>query len=402
MPAELTTEGLSTQTFAEIRAEIVADLVAIFGPSINTLPSTILGQLVDIWSELESIEQQALLALWRAQDPAAAEGVALDHLAFNTGSVRKGPLPSQVEGFIETSGATTIPAGSLFRLDTDDSVWSTAAEVIAPGAGSFAARLVCTTNGPIPANAGSTWTVVTPLPSLVGFTNPDDDAEIGRNQESDEDFRRRRSVELFAQGQGPLAAITAVVSKVNGVEYVRTYHNPATQPTDGNGIPFKAFNVVVLPQPASAEVEQAIYDAIWSATGAGGEAYGTDYVGTSTDIEGVAQPVAFDVVDVVNAQIAITLTTSTSEQAVSPNLVQVVTDGIVDYAQRFWEVPGRDLTELDITGRVYDLIQSGDVTGVDAVTVALSVGATPYPGKIPIGIREIVDVDSGNITVGEA
>ena len=78
MPAELTTEGLSTQTFAEIRAEIVADLVAIFGPTINTLPSTILGQLVDIWSELESVEQQALLALWRAQDPAAAEGVALE------------------------------------------------------------------------------------------------------------------------------------------------------------------------------------------------------------------------------------------------------------------------------------------------------------------------------------
>ena len=105
MPAELTTEGLSTQTFAEIRAEIVSDLVAIFGPSINTLPSTILGQLVDIWSELESIEMM---------DPTVFPDVVVAAIARRTTD----KVPDDIEVISKTNGVSWV-VGRVYNSTKD-------------------------------------------------------------------------------------------------------------------------------------------------------------------------------------------------------------------------------------------------------------------------------------------
>ncbi len=404
MPLELTSAGLLTQTQQEIADEIAAKIRATFGENTKTSADSIMGQIINILAELRAVDQQVLLAVYRSFDPNGAIGAALDRLLTLTGSTRLGALSSVVDGRAEFSGAGTLNDGDLINNDDNDTLWQLInGPVVAGGAGFFAATFQAVETGPTLANSGTNWSIVTVVLNFVGFTNPTDDAELGRNQESDADAKVRRVVELFSQGTGPLATIRGAVSKVDGVIGVNVYHNPTINPVDSDGIPFKAFNVVVQTQPSvpPAALQQLIFDAIFSATGAGGEAFGTDFTGTSVDTENVAHAIAFDVVTVEDIELEIDLVTSTSEDPITPNIETVVADQIILVAQRDFEEVGRDVLALDFQGIVQQLQADGLISGVDDVIVRMSIQpAGPAPvAKLSIGIREIADYDSGNLTV---
>jgi len=404
MALELTTTGLSTQTQQEIADELAAKIRATFGENTKTSADSIMGQLVNIVAELRAVDQQTLLAVYRSFDPNGAIGSALDRLLTLTGSTRLGALSSVVDGLAEFSAAGSLNDGDLIRNSDNDTLWKLInGPVVAGGAGFFAATFQAVDTGPTLANAATSWSVVTVVANFVGFTNPADDAELGRNQESDADARARRIVELFSQGTGPLATIRAAVSRVDGVIGVNAYHNPSVNPADVDGIPFKAFNVVAQTQPTvpTAALQQLIFDAIFSAMGAGGQAYGTGFSGTSIDTEGIAHVIAFDTVDVQDIEIEIDLVTSTSESPITPNIEAVVAAQVILVAQAGFEEVGRDVLALDFRGIVYDMLQSGTISGVDDVTVRLSIQPAPPAAvaKLSIGIRQIADYDSGNLTV---
>ena len=402
---QLTTSGLQTQTQEEIVAEMSAKIRATFGNNTNTNPSSIMGQLINIISEFRALDQQVLLSVYRSFDPNSAIGVALDRLAALTGSIRKGATRSTVEGLLTFSGAGTVNNGDLIENTDTGTQWQAfGGPFVAAGPGDIPATFESVDFGPILANAGTNWALVTVVPNLSGFSNPVDDAALGRTQETDPDFRVRRQVELYSQNIGGLQAIRSTVSRVEGVETVRVYHNPQTQPVDSDGIPFKAFNVVLetQPTPPPAALQQSIADAIFSATGAGGEAYGTDYDLTVTDVEGNPQPnIRFDLVDQVPIYIKITASTTGTEQPISTNIGQVIADEVLERARADFSDIGRNQLGFEYVGIVFDLQNSGEISGVVSVTVELSLTglAGPYADPIEIGIRERPRFESSQIQV---
>lgn len=405
MTLQLTTSGLETQTQEEIVAELSAKIRATFGNNTNTNPSSIMGQLINIISEFRALDQQVLLSVYRSFDPNSAIGVALDRLAALTGSVRKGATRSVVEGLLTFSGAGTVNDGDIIENADTGSQWQAfGGPYVAAGPGDIPASFESVDFGPVLANAGTTWNLVTIVPNLVGFANPVDDAALGRTQETDPDFRVRRQVELYSQNVGGLAAIRSTVSRVEGVETVRVYHNPQTQPVDADGIPFKAFNVVVetQPTPPPAALQQSIADAIFSATGAGGEAFGTDYNLTVTDVEGNPQPnIRFDLVDQVPIFVNITASTIGTEQPISTNLGQVIADEVLARARADFSDIGRNQLGFEYVGIVFDLQNSGEISGVVSVTVELSrvSAAGPFVDPVEIDVRERPRFESSQISV---
>jgi hypothetical protein len=402
---QLTTSGLETQTQEEIVAELSAKIRATFGNNTNTNPSSIMGQLINIVSEFRALDQQVLLSVYRSFDPNSAIGVALDRLAALTGSVRKGATRSVVEGLLTFSGAGTVNNGDIIENADTGSQWQAfGGPYVAAGPGDIPASFESVDFGPVLANAGTTWNLVTIVPNLTGFANPVDDAALGRTQETDPDFRVRRQVELYSQNVGGLAAIRSTVSRVEGVETVRVYHNPQTQPVDADGIPFKAFNVVVetQPTPPPAALQQSIADAIFSATGAGGEAFGTDYNLTVTDVEGNPQPnIRFDLVDQVPIFVNITASTIGTEQPISTNLGQVIADEVLARARADFSDIGRNQLGFEYVGIVFDLQNSGEISGVVSVTVELSrvSAAGPFVDPVEIDVRERPRFESSQISV---
>lgn len=404
MALELTPDGLSTQTQAELVEELSTRLRSTFGTNLNTSVDSIMGQVVNIVSELNALNQQVLLATYRSFDPNSAIGVALDRLANLTGTVRKGATSSTVVGILTFSGIGTAVNGDLIHNDDNDTDWQLIDGPIGPGPGAFAATFAAVPTGATIANAGTTWSLVTAVPGLDSFTNPADDANPGRDQEVDPDLRIRRQTELFSQNIGGLAAISAVISKVDDrVLSARTYHNPATSPVDADGIPFKAFNLVVETNPVvpPADLITIIFDALLTVLGAGGEAFGTDHTGTVVDSEGTLQPVGFDVVALVDVFITIVLDTTGTEDPVTANLAQVVADAVLEEANASLNGLGADVLSFRINGIVSDLSKDGTITGVVTSDTTLSLISTagPFIDPVPISIRERADFDSVNILV---
>ena len=404
----LDADGLTTETQEQIRELHAAAFKAIFGVNMKTNVDSQMGQLLTKLAETDALVQQAALALYRSIDPNGAPGRALDARLALTGSVRKGATRSSVAGLLSASQACVVPDGSLIRKTADGSLWELTSGDITFPAGDLSDQegtFTALDSAPIVANAGTDWEVVTVIVGWDAFANPADDATVGRDREQDGPARRTRLLELYSQGQGPLAAITGAVSRVDGVVGVRTYHNPDTAPVDSDGIPFKAFNVVLETTPATPTVEtrQAIADVIWSAMTAGGEAFGTDYAETVVDSEGTDQPIGFDLVSEQTILIEIDLVTSTAEASTTPNITDIVTAEVLATAVAEHGVPGRDVLALDYSGIVYAMLEAGTITGVDGVVVRLAIDPDAPAGvtKLDVGIREKADFDSTGVTVIE-
>jgi hypothetical protein len=405
MPFQLTPSGLETETESQVKEKRTALLRSVFGVNLDTSTSSIIGQDVNINSEIEARAQQITLDVYNSMDPNSAQGVYLDRLASLTGSVRDPATNSTVEGVLTFSGAGTVTNGTLIENSDNGTQWQAiGGPYVAAGPGTIDATFSAVDTGPILANMGTTWAIVTPVVGLDSFTNPTDDAQVGQDQQTDAQFRVSRQVELYSRGQGPLLTISAVVSRVPGVVTARTYHNPIRQPADDDGIPFKAFNVVVETNPSipDAALEQSIGDAIFSAMGAGGEAYGTDHNVDVTDVEGGTHPnIRFDRISLIDVYVDITLVTTGTEQPISPNLADTVAAAVLEHAQANFSDIGRNQLVFEYKGIVADLQEAGTISGVTDVIVNLSTDSIsgPFFNPLEIGIRERPDFDSANIQV---
>lgn len=420
-PLQLSSSGLQTQTQEEIFDELAQKLIAVFGNSLNTTLESTNGQYMWIMSELRALDQQTLLDVYRSFDPNGAKGTALDARAALTGSVRKGASNSTIEGLIEFGGAGTVNDGDLINNDDQNTQWGAINGPYTDTGGPYpefiAAQFQAVNTGPLLANSGTNWSVVTVSPNFDGFTNPVEDATVGRDLETDAEFRVRRTVELFSPGQGPLTTINAIVSKVdtaNGrVDTVRTYHNPATNPVDANAIPFKAFNVVVetTATPPPLALQQDIWDAILTATGAGGEAFATPggFHGTAVDVEGQTHNVAFDLVAEVDFFMEIQISTADLTGGDGPvipedqtQMANIIVAACVTAFNTNFRIIGRDVKEIDYIGAIQNQLLLGELSGIDIIDVNLSLIAKVGPyiaGLLPITIREKGDLDSGEIRV---
>lgn len=409
MAFEFDANGLATQSREEIRAEVLARLQAKFGNTLNvTTMESVSSEFAEIHAELLSTYQQLVLRVVQSFDPNSATGVHLDQRAALTGSIRKPARKSTVQGVLAASGACEVPTGTTFRNDVYGTMWEVIdGPYVFAGAGSQEATVRALEPGPKVAQAGDTWTPMVSIANLVGFTNPTEDADLGEATESDPAFRRRRLRELYARGVGPLASITGVVSQIAAVRSVRTYHNPATAPVDGDGIPFKATNVVVdlYVTPPSAETKQAIWNAILSATGAGGWAWASDdgYTGTAVDIEDNAHKIGFDVVAEMDVWLTVEVETGGDGPVVPVDPAQManlIRDRCVEAAQTLHTNPGEDFRALTYAGVVTALVSAGELSGLGSLVV--KVGTTSPPSLttyVPVGIRQKINLDTSRCVV---
>jgi hypothetical protein len=102
--------------------------------------------------------------------------------------------------------------------------------------------------GPIVANAFTLTTIETPVSGWKGTSNPND-ADPGRNIETDEDFRIRREELLRVSGSATVEAIRSDLLALDGVDQAFIFEN-TTLITDSNGVPGKAFESLVLTEDA--------------------------------------------------------------------------------------------------------------------------------------------------------
>lgn len=236
--------------------------------------------------------------------------------------------------------------------------------------------------GPTVAVAGDLTTIETPVGGLNTAVNLLD-AVLGREEQSDEDFRLMREAELSQPGTGPPDAIRAALLALSGVTNATVFFNN-TDTTDVNGLPPHSCECLV-----QGGADQDVWDTLWENVPVGIVTYG-DEVGTVTDDEGTVQTLRFTRPDEKLVWATITLT---------KNPRSYIGDAAVKEAVA---LTGNERN----TG--YDVVASAIsawsfIDGVlDVTSVLISVSPVTVPvasTTIPISLRELAKFDTSRISI---
>lgn len=279
-------EGFSRKLVSDLLTDIENDQRTNIDPLLNLLPDSVFGQMNGIYADRLRELWEVAEAVYNAWNPDAATGAALDAVAAITGALRLAATNSTVELTVELEAGTTLAIGRLVSSSVTG-VQFTTIEAITNSTGStqfLTVNAQSVDTGPVAGPAGSLTVIDTPVTGWLSVNNTLD-AELGTNIETDDDFRIRREELLRTTGAATLEAIRAAVRALDGVVQAFVFEN-VTLVTDGNGLPGKAFEVVV-----SGGDNQEIADTIFATKPVGILAHGAvteqvvDSQGFSYDIE---------------------------------------------------------------------------------------------------------------------
>jgi len=342
MALALTTTGLTIQSLEEIETEIKSNLWNTFSTSLALTSLSLFGQIVSVIAERLALCHELLQAIYNSQDPDAGTGTSLEALCALTGTTRLAARPSTAFVTLTGTAGTVVTAGSRagngvgVEWSLDDpaaalaavTAWasSTAYTVgqyrtnasrvyVCRTAGTSAGSggptttssditdgtahwrylgdgtaathnvpVTATVDGPNQSVAGTIVEIVTPISGWSGVYNQTD-ATLGADEETDEDLRTRRELELSQPGTSPPDALRADLLEVDGVTNVIVFYNPQDT-TDADGMPPHSVEALV-----QGGADQDITDAIGAGVAAGIQTHGTntftwtDDNGTDHDIK---------------------------------------------------------------------------------------------------------------------
>lgn len=115
----VTATGFVKKRLPEIRSGIVDSLSALTGKTIETGPSTFMGQLIDTFAEREAELWEKLEALYHARFPRSATGIALDHAVSFVGVRRNVEARSEARIIAYGDQGVIVPAGAVIRTTVE-------------------------------------------------------------------------------------------------------------------------------------------------------------------------------------------------------------------------------------------------------------------------------------------
>jgi uncharacterized phage protein gp47/JayE len=378
MTFELTAEGVTVQTVAEIMAEIETSARADIHPQCDVSATSPLGQQFGIWAEREAQIQQAIRDVSNGFSPKAS-GAALANVSLLTGVLKRGKTYSIVSATVTLTAGTPLPVGSRANVDGDsNAVFETTEDVVNLSGitADFAVSMRAVDPGPVRAVAGALTVINTPVAGWLAITNAFD-ADVGKDIETDPELRLRREQDLRVQGSTVLLAIATdvlvVVQAAVAFGQVRGFENTGDE-TDGDGLTPHSFEIAVwdgtVPQASDSAIAQAILDAI--------------------DREGATHVVLFSRALQKTLYIDYVLVTDDSYPVDGDAQVKSAAVAVLDAAL--------DVGEDVILTKLYAPAYS--VQGVlDVVSVEIGFTGSTSAANLTVGSREIAIADTSRVTV---
>ena len=211
----LSPDGFNRKRLADIKTELEDAYRLIFGDNIDVSPQSVFGQIIGIHSEREADLWEQAEFVYNAFYPSTAQGVQLSSVVTLNGIVRQEATKSTVTITCTGTNGTVIPIGSIVSTsDTKEQFVSITAGTIVAGTASIAFQSV--NDGAIAATAGTLTVIGTPI---FGWTtaNNSNDAVLGRDEETDAEFRERRILSTQALGQNLVDSLFGQILNLDNV-----------------------------------------------------------------------------------------------------------------------------------------------------------------------------------------
>lgn len=237
-----------------------------------------------------------------------------------------------------------------------------------------------TETGPVVSPEYTLTEIETPVNGLDRVFNTEKEV-IGRDLETDNEFRLRRIQSLQRAGSSTVDAIRARLLEVQDVGEVVIFEN-TTMVVDGDGLNAKSFKAFV-----QGGDEQEIADALWKNKPAGIETMG-DITKNVIDSQGVIQTVKFSRPTEIEIYVTISVTKDTSPNSKWPsNGADLVREYIADYVNSL--TIGSDVI---VYPKMIGALNS--IPGL--IDIEIGVGTAPAPA---LGADDNIDVDINEIAL---
>lgn len=280
---QVTAEGVTAPTYAEVLEYLQAGAKSIFGSDINLDADTQDGQLLAlIASAINDVNAQAI-GIYAAYNPTTAIGQALDSAVKVNGITRRLATHSTVDLKLIGQAGTTIRNG--YATDDLGQRWNLPATVVIPRSGEILVTATADEAGALTAAAGSISTIGTPTYGWQTVTNKAD-ATPGVAVETDAELRAEQSQSTALPSVSLWEGILGSVMNIDGVTSVSGRKND-TGTESADGIP--AHSVAVVAEGGNAS---EIASTIFLKKGEGVGTYGTTTV-TVEDSWGGTNDISF-------------------------------------------------------------------------------------------------------------
>lgn len=241
--AQITPQGIIGKSLNEYLVDIEGKLLAI-DPNWNIDSDSPDGQKNGIDAEAMANMDEGVVAAYRSKDPASAVGEALNDIGSISGVPRQLATYSVAPITITGTPTRIIPAGvSVVRSRTDNTSWTLNSDIVIGAGGSGIGFVTCTTAGRVVAGAGELTVIGTPTAGWSSVTNPTA-ATQGQPEETDAEYRLRRSESVSKPGSNMVDNMIANVGAVKTVTSVKVYEN-YLDTVDVNGIPGHSLAIIV-------------------------------------------------------------------------------------------------------------------------------------------------------------
>jgi hypothetical protein len=267
----VTEQGYNAPRGNDFLELMVDEIETLFNVSIPRTSDNATYQLLVVMAARLGELSEATQALYDLRDSNNATG---SHLRNNGALVGVYPLPatrSEVVLTLTGIAGTIVPAGVEIR-DAQGQTWELTQAVTIPGEGLAQAQ----TFGAVRGFSGTITEIVTPVNGWEAVTN-DSDAQLGREEETDQEFRLRRAQDLGVTGGGSTAAIQArLVQELNFINRVKAIDNETNinKTVSVYTIPPGGLLLSVDPEPQLLSNIDALAVKIWELTISGTELVG--------------------------------------------------------------------------------------------------------------------------------
>lgn len=382
---QVTAQGITAPSYAEILEYLQGQARQIFGNDINLSADTQDGQIIAIVAAAISDVNAQAIAVYNSFNPNTAIGVALDSAVKTNGLKRREPTQSTVDLLLVGQAGTVITNG--IAIDTFENRWRLPASVVIPTLGQITVTATADEAGDIAAPAGSITTIGTPTLGWQSVTNTSA-ATIGVPVETDAELRARQARSTAIASVSLWEGIIGALLDLPGVTRVSGVKNDTSEPTP-DGIPGHSIAMIVEGGDA-----QTIGETIFLKKGEGVGTFG-DVSITYLDTYGFPNSVSFSRPDVVQVYCTITITPGAGYLSTVADEIQ---QRVADY------VNSLDIGVSVNIGRVLASAIKDCTTGVDTrfdvtcITLGTSSGGQTA-ASVPIAWDQAAQCSAANVSV---
>ncbi|OOF40933.1 hypothetical protein BKK47_02575 [Rodentibacter mrazii] len=241
--AELTIEGIKIERLNDIVAKLESGFREIYGQNIDLSPNTPDGQMVGLLAQIRMDIEELSENVYRQLDPDVATGTWLEQRVAYAGLMRRSASYSYLRSVILTGEPNTPLYAGIIVSDPHKVRWVLTVDVQLDSNGSARADFRSEQLGAFNLAKNTKLTIET---VTLGFNSATtfENAEIGAEEETDQQLRERFWVSRTKNATNSAEAITAKIRALSDVEQVRTLENNSNQ-RDKLGVEPHSLNIIV-------------------------------------------------------------------------------------------------------------------------------------------------------------